>query len=258
MNSLLKDIYYSPVKSLSFIRLEQSKVKKKLGILNDRLFAFSRNISLEKSKLIEKYPEERNLNNFLTLKNSPTLNKYNFTYINKQLTLKKENHDVISILSNNLNQFYKISNKLNDLESSLSNPTFLMKNKFFPFFDTTHSKNIANSISLINLNSIIDLEKKSGEKIEFQRFRSNLYINGIEPWQERTWLNKNIKINNILFKVEKHIARCSATNLKPNSDNVTINLPMTLKKIYNHIDMGIYITPLEDGEINIGDQVVLS
>ena len=33
-----------------------------------------------KAKLIEKNPNERKLNYFLTLKNSPVLNKYNFIY----------------------------------------------------------------------------------------------------------------------------------------------------------------------------------
>ena len=42
--------------------------------------------------------------------------------------------------------------KLIELESSLAKPIFLLKNTEFPFFDTTHSNNIFNSISLINLN----------------------------------------------------------------------------------------------------------
>ena len=257
MNFVLTNIYYSPFKSLSFVKLETCNIKINKGILNDRLFAFSRNVSLEQAKLIEKFPKLRKLNNFLTIKNSPVLNKYNFDFDNNHLIIKSNNKIIISICSDNPNEYYKISDKLNNLEKSLTNPTFLLKNNDYPFFDTTHSNNILNSISLINLRSIKDLEKKSGEKIEFQRFRGNLYIDGLEPWEERTWLNKNIVINNVSFKVEKHIARCSATNLKPNSDNVTINLPMTLKKIYNHIDMGIYLTPLTNGEINIGDQIIL-
>ena len=54
---------------------------------NDRIFAFSRGVDNEKAKLIEKNPNERKLQNFLTLKNSPVLNKYNFMYDGKNLTL---------------------------------------------------------------------------------------------------------------------------------------------------------------------------
>ena len=78
MNCFITSIYYSPVKSLSFENLIKCKIKKKIGILNDRSFAFTRNVDLETAKLIEKFPDKRNINNFLSLKNSPILNKYSF------------------------------------------------------------------------------------------------------------------------------------------------------------------------------------
>ena len=80
MNPAISSIGYCPVKSVSFQNLDSCEIKKKLGIANDRIFAFSRNIESEKAKLIEKDAKERKLNYFLTLKNSPVLNKYNFTY----------------------------------------------------------------------------------------------------------------------------------------------------------------------------------
>ena len=254
----ISSIYYCPVKSLSFLNSKKIINKKKLGILDDRIFAFTRNIDFEKSKLIEKYPKERKLNNFLTLKNTPVLNKYQFIYKNNDLTLFKDNKIIISIPSNDSDKYKFVCDKLIQLEKSLSNPIFLLKNELYPFFDTTHSSTISNTISLININSINDLKNKIGQSIEFERFRGNLYVDGIYPWEERNWINKTIKINNTLFKVQKHISRCSATNLQPNTDNVTINLPMTLKKYYDHFDLGVYLTAIEDGEINIGDPILLN
>jgi len=32
-------------------------------------------------------------------------------------------------------------------------------------------------------------------------------------------------------------------------------LLQSLKKIYNHFEMGIYLTPLDDGKINLGDKL---
>ena len=110
-------------------------------------------------------------------------------------------------------------------------------------------------MSLINLNSIKDFEKKIDKKIEFQRFRANFYVDGIDAWEERNWLGKIIKINNVSFKVEKNIPRCVAINLKPNSDEDSLNLLQLLKKTYNHFDMGIYLTALNDGKINIGETI---
>ena len=134
----------------------------------------------------------------------------------------------------------------------------LLKNKDFPFYDTSHSNKTFNSMSLINLNSIKDFEKKINEKIQIQRFRANFYVDGIEAWEERNWVGKIIKINNVSFKVEKNIPRCVAINLKPKTDDNSLNLLKSLKKTYNHFDMGIYLNALEDGKINIGDKIQLS
>jgi hypothetical protein len=55
--------------------------------------------------------------------------------------------------------------------------------------------------------------------------------------------------------VEKNIPRCVAINLKPQTDDNSFNLLQLLKKTYNHFEMGIYLTALDDGEINIGDTI---
>ena len=255
MNCLVSSINYCPVKSLSFQSIKSCNIKKNLGILNDRLFAFSRNIDLEKTKLIEKSPNERKLNNFLTLKNSPVLNKYNFAYSEGKLSLNHKGKELISIVADDPEQRLLLSSKLIEVESSLKTPLFLLKNNEFPFFDTSHSNNVFNSMSLINLSSVKDFEKKINKKVEFQRFRGNFYIDGIEAWEERNWIGKIIKINNVSFKVEKNIPRCIAINLKPKTDDNTLNLLKSLKTTYNHFDMGIYLTALEDGKVEVGSKL---
>jgi len=257
MNCLISSINYCPVKSLSFASLETCIIKKNSGILNDRIFAFSRNIDFEKAKLIEQFPYQRKLQYFLTLKNSPFLNKYNFQFDGLQLILSNSYEELASAFLNSIDEISLICNKLLNLEKLLDEPIFLLCNKNYPFFDTTHSNSISNSISLINLNSIKDFENKNNIIIESQRFRGNFYVSGLKPWEERDWINKIIKINNVSFKVGKHIARCSAINLKPNTDKNTLNLPSQLKKNYNHADMGIYLTSLDNGNISIGDKVEL-
>ena len=253
----IKLINFCPVKSLSFQSINSCQIKKNLGMPNDRIFAFSRGIESEKAKTIEKNPKERKLNNFLTLKNSPVLNKYNFSYDGNKLTLISNGEEIISISADDQNEKSLLSKKLFELENTLANPIILLKNTEYPFYDTSHSNNVFNSISLININSIKDFENKIGEDIEFQRFRGNLYIDGISAWEERNWINKTIKINNTLFKVEKNIPRCVAINLKPKTEDNSLNLLNSLKKTYNHFDMGVYLTALEDGKVNVGDRVEL-
>ena len=81
------------------------------------------------------------------------------------------------------------------------------------------------------------------------------YFKDLEAFEERKWINKVIKINDTEFKVLKYIPRCSATNLKINSEKADINLPNMLKKTYGHIDMGIYLFPLKNGQVKIGDSI---
>tara|TARA_Y100001970_G_scaffold114077_1_gene142308 strand:+ start:3506 stop:4282 length:777 start_codon:yes stop_codon:yes gene_type:complete len=257
MNCKIKHIHYCPVKSLSFQSVNSCRITKNLGMKNDRIFAFTRGIDSKKADIFEKNPNERKLNNLLTLKNSPVLNKYNFVYNSKKLTLIHKEKELISISSDNPEERSLLSNKLIDLEDTLIKPIFLLKNQDFPFYDTSHSNKVFNSISLININSIKDFEKKINQKIELQRFRGNFYVDGIEPWEERNWINKTIKINNVSFKVEKNIPRCVAINLKPKTDDNSLNLLQSLKKSFNHFDMGIYLTALDDGTVDIENNIEL-
>ena len=181
--------------------------------------------------------------------------KYNFIYNKNRLVLNYNGKEIISISTDKPEERSLISEELAKLEKSLKEPIYLLKNNEFPFFDTSHSNKIFNSISLININSISDFEKKINEKVEFQRFRGNFYMDGIEPWEERKWIGKTIKINNVSFKGENNIPRCVAINLKPKSDDNSLNLLQSLKKTYNHFDIGVYLTALEDGIINVGDKI---
>ena len=257
MSISISSINYCPVKSISFQSIKSCEIKKNIGIVGDRIFAFSKGLDLNQAQSFERKLEERRgkWNKILTLKNSPSLNKYNFVFNNNKLTLTQNNDEILTINSDETNEYELISNKILELEDSLQKPLFLMKNKNIPFFDTSISNKtiLTHSISLINIQSVEDFQNRTKQKIETQRFRGNFYVDGIEAWEERNWIGKIIKINDISFKVEKNIPRCVAINLKPNSDDNSLNLLQSLKKTFNHFDMGIYLTALDNGKINIGD-----
>tara|TARA_Y100000591_G_scaffold307068_1_gene306091 strand:+ start:202 stop:987 length:786 start_codon:yes stop_codon:yes gene_type:complete len=259
MSVTISSIHYCPVKSISFQSIKNCEIKKNIGIVGDRIFAFAKGLNFEQAKLFEKDPEDRRgkWNKILTLKNSPMMNKYNFIFDGSNLTLTFKNKKILTINSNELNKYELISNKILELESSIKDSLILMKNEEFPFYDTSISKKtvLNHSISLINNKSIQDFKNKINQEIEIQRFRGNIYINGIDAWEEQNWIGKIIKINDVSFKVEKKIPRCVAINLKPNSDDKSLNLLQSLKKNYNHFDMGIYLSALNDGQINIGEKI---
>ncbi len=259
MSGSISSINYCPVKSISFQTSNECKIKKNIGIVNDRIFAFSKGLEFNQARLFEKNLEERRgkWNKILTLKNSPVLNKYNFKFKDNKLTFTQRGNEILTIDISKKNEYDLLSNKILELEGSLQKPIFLMENIDIPFFDTSISNKsvLTHSISFINNKSIEDFEKKINQTIEPQRFRGNIHVDGIEAWEERNWIGRIIKINDISFKVEKNIPRCVAINLKPSSDDNSLNLLNSLKKTYNHFDMGIYLTALDDGQVNIGDSV---
>ncbi len=261
MRANIISIHHCPVKSISFQNIKKCKINKNVGIEGDRVFAFSQNLDLDQSTEFEKNPETRKAkwNKIVTLKNTPVFNKYNFLHEDNKLTLTLNNKEIITVNVNESNERDNLVKKLIELESSLKNDIRLMRNDEYPFYDTSISNKstFRNSISLLNINSIKDFENKIDQKIEKSIFRGNLYFDGIEAWEERNWIGKTIKINDVLFKVEKNIPRCVAINLKPETDDNSFNLLKTLKQTYDHYDMGVYLTPKNDGEINIGVEIIV-
>jgi uncharacterized protein YcbX len=248
----IENLFYSPVKSISFIESQTLNILKDKGVDRDRIFAFVQNMDSSKIKNLIEYPKSRKLNNFITLKNTPELNKYNFTYIKDELILKKQDEIIISINPLSDNEKKLLCEKVSQIITKDKRLDFLMDEKN-PFFDTMPD----NSISLINKKSINDFSKKISTDIEFERFRANIYIDGLAAWEERNWIGKTIKINNVDFVVSDEISRCSATNLKPSTDIVTINLPNELKKTYDHINMGLYLVPQQNGVISKEDKIII-
>jgi len=249
----IKNLYFSPVKSLSFNNVDTLEIIKNIGIKNDRIFAFTNNLNFKDIELIKNNPLKREIYKFLSLKKYPELNEYNFLLENNFLILEFENKIILKTDINNQHEVKILCSKLEDMLPNINNIN-LLKDSMNPFFDTMPNK----SISLINLNSIKDFEKLSNYQVEHERFRGNIYVEDLDKWEERKLVGKVLSINDIKFKVIKEIPRCSATNIKPKTSDINLNIPFNLKKIYNHINLGIYLDPLNDGKINKRDLIKIN
>ena len=240
------------VKSLSFSPINKLEILNNIGIKFDRNFAFTRDLDDNKINHVMQNPLDRKIVNFLSLKHFPELNIYNFDFNNGFLYLKKNNNIILITDIKNEAEINILCEKMQELIPKIKRIR-LLQDPMNPFFDTMPSK----TISLINLNSIRDFEKKLSKKIEFQRFRGNIYVDGLNPWDERNLINKTLIINNLKFKVTKEIPRCVATNIRPNSSEINLSIPISLKQFYNHINLGVYLIPLNDGNIKSNDDILI-
>lgn len=112
---------------------------------------------------------------------------------------------------------------------------------------------LMNSVSLINLASVRDLERVLGRPVAPLRFRANLYFDGGEAWEELGWLDQEIRIGPIRARVVLRTRRCAATNVDPATGVRDLDIPRGLARHFGHGDMGVYAELLADGEVSVGD-----
>ena len=225
-----------------------------IGIEGDRVFCFTRFLDEQDALRFQEDRKARNIINFLSMKHSPILNHYYFSFEDNQISLFKLHNKLISVQDKNFSTLQTIVDVFKQEEKLEESKIFLLYNPKQPFFDYIREP----VISLINVESLKDFNHKNNLQIDLERFRGNIYIKDLDAFDEKNWINKTIKINEAEFKVLKHIPRCSATNLKVNSDQADINLPNELKKVYGHMDMGIYLYPLNNGKISVNDELNIS
>ena len=91
----IKQLFYSPVKSLSFSPINKLEILNNIGIKFDRNFAFTRDLDDNKINHVMQNPLDRKIVNFLSLKHFPELNMYNFDFNNGFLYLKKNNNIIL-------------------------------------------------------------------------------------------------------------------------------------------------------------------
>jgi hypothetical protein len=113
------------------------------------------------------------------------------------------------------------------------------------------------AISLINLSSIRDFGGKIDADINPLRFRGNINFEGDVPWVEFDWIDREIRIGNVIMRAVKRTERCAATTVNPATAERDINILKELRRNYGHMDLGIYAEVLEGGKIKCGDEVQL-
>lgn len=113
-----------------------------------------------------------------------------------------------------------------------------------------------NWISIINLASVRDLERIIARPVDPLRFRGNVYIDGVEPWAEFSWLDRTVSLGaEVRAAVRQRITRCAATDVDPRTGRRDLSIPRSLMRSFAHMDMGIYAALTAGGKMSRGDTV---
>jgi uncharacterized protein YcbX len=95
-------------------------------------------------------------------------------------------------------------------------------------------------------------------RLNEQRFRSNIVIEGLTAWEEQAWVGKRIRIGQIAFDVVKPKVRCLATHANPETGQRDLPLLTTLQRAFAQEQPTFAIAMVTSGtggEVRVGDAV---
>ena len=116
----------------------------------------------------------------------------------------------------------------------------------FTDFEDTH-------VSIASTRSRTILEQIASADLEPIRFRMNLWLDGMDPWEEFDLIGREIEIGATRLKVIGRCERCNATTANPETGQRDVQIPSILRRRYGHMDFGIYAQVISGGPVRIGD-----
>jgi uncharacterized protein YcbX len=113
------------------------------------------------------------------------------------------------------------------------------------------------SVAILSLASLRDLSARMGHDLTIHRWRGNLWLDGLEPWEEWGWIGRTLRIGEAELRIEERITRCRATSADPQTGVIDADTLGGLQSAYGHQDFGLYATVTKGGAIATGDRAML-
>lgn len=112
-------------------------------------------------------------------------------------------------------------------------------------------------LSILSLTSNRILGKRMGFDLSIHRWRGNLWLEGLAPWEEFDLLGREIQIGEARLKVEHRIARCVATTYDPATGREGGDTLTALEQGWEHTDFGVYARVIQSGTIALNDTMTV-
>ncbi len=114
------------------------------------------------------------------------------------------------------------------------------------------------SVSILSLASLRALSASMGVPLSIHRWRGNLWLDGVQPWEEWAWVGRTLRIGEAELRIEERITRCRATSADPETGKIDADTLGALQSGYGHQDFGLYATIVKGGTIRAGDTARLA
>ncbi len=109
-------------------------------------------------------------------------------------------------------------------------------------------------ISVASLSSNRALSQRMGQELSPDRWRANLLVDGLAPWEEKDWVGNTVQIGDVTLKVACEITRCKATMANPETGRRDADTLGALADL-GHQEFGVYAEVIDGGTVHVGDAV---
>lgn len=111
------------------------------------------------------------------------------------------------------------------------------------------------SISIMNTATHRAFEGRLGRKLESERWRGNIWLDGPAPWEEFEWTGRTIRIGQAELEVQEPIRRCMATAANPRTGLRDTDTLAVLRDEWDHQHFGVYAVVTKTGSVAVNDTV---
>ena len=109
------------------------------------------------------------------------------------------------------------------------------------------------SVSLLNRASLAALGERLGMDLAMERFRGNLWLDGLAPFAEFDLVGREVRIGEAVLSVRQPITRCVATTVDPATGVRDADTLGALEAGWGHRDFGVYAEVVHGGRVAAGD-----
>jgi uncharacterized protein len=114
-------------------------------------------------------------------------------------------------------------------------------------FDDSH-------VLIVNLASVQAFALEAGMPVDHRRFRANLYVDGLEPEEELSWLGRRIRAGEAELEVTSRCERCKVITMDPDTTEAAPDLLRILVERHDE-RFGVYCRVVRPGRVAVGDHV---
>ncbi len=125
-------------------------------------------------------------------------------------------------------------------------------------------RGVEGGVSLISRGSLAVLALVAEqESLDARRFRMTIEVDGVEPFAEDGWIERELRVGGAAIRLHGHVGRCIVTSRHPESGAVDLPTLDLLRSFRSGLDtteplpFGVYGEVLRPGVVRVGDRVEL-